>query len=228
MQRRRLSKERSTRHRRRSKEASEASVTPPPVPDMAAIARPLGGGGSPSLRSLFLFTLVLSLSLPSAASAACRADVKLGASKSSGKADIVWWIDTSGSMGEEAKYLKANINNFATYIEKAGIDYRIILVGYGLGVCFKPPLGGKDCEDSNLPKYTFVKQTIFSYVSVTQRTHSSLPKPPPAPAQACIRIIDPTLINHNGKRHASRIHHNITPRTNVHILLCTLFTGRPL
>ena len=158
---------------------------------------------------------------------AIAADHQVQESTSSSKADIVWWIDTSGSMGDEAKYLNANINNFATYIEKAGIDYRIILVGFGLGVCFKPPLGGKDCEDSNLPKYTFVKQTIGSYVSVTQRTHSSLPKPPPAPAQACIRIIDPTLINHNGKRHASRIHPNISPRTNVHILLCTLFTERP-
>jgi hypothetical protein len=142
---------------------------------MAAIARPLGGGGSPSLRSLFLFTLVLSLSLPSAASAACRADVKLGASKSSGKADIVWWIDTSGSMGEEAKYLKANINNFATYIEKAGIDYRIIMVGQtrgSIGVCVKPPLGAPGtwaapdfaCKKSNLPKYTFVDEYINSRV----------------------------------------------------------------
>ena len=147
----------------------------------------------------------------------CRADVKLSASKSSGKADIVWWIDTSASMGDEAKYLNANINNFATYIENAGIDYRLILVGesgkcikadktlcfpwkgdfwWGNGglkmeaifgavvlpICVAPPLGkgvlkkipvlrdgayyeAPGCEDSNLPKYTFVKQYIDSVVS---------------------------------------------------------------
>ena len=174
------------------------SATPPPVADMAAIARypsypsrpqrrctkqpssscprPRGGGGSPSLLSLFLFILSLTLSsLPSAASATCRADVKLSPSKSSGKADIVWWIDTSSSMKDAAKYVKANINDFATYIETAGIDYRIILVGQSrgsVGVCIKPPLGAPGtwaapdfaCKKSNLPKYTYVDALINSRV----------------------------------------------------------------
>ena len=238
VQRRRLSKERGTRQRRSSTEASEVSATPPPVADMAAIARcrypsyprsypsrrrctkrkqpssscprPRGGGGSHSLLSLFLFILSLTLSsLPSAASATCRADVKLSPSKSSGKADIVWWIDTSSSMKDAAKYVKANINDFATYIETAGIDYRIILVGQSrgsVGVCIKPPLGAPGtwaapdfaCKKSNLPKYTYVDALINSrvrqfrvigtptlpslslFVCMAQRAQETHPKPPPA------------------------------------------------
>ncbi len=88
------------------------------------------------------------------------AELNLKEQKVGGKVDVIWWIDTSGSMSQEAKYLNDNINAFATYIDGTTIDYRMILIGNGFGICVKPPLGGPGCTDG--PKFQHVKQTIGS------------------------------------------------------------------
>ncbi|MCO4762962.1 MAG: hypothetical protein KC502_15710 [Myxococcales bacterium] len=83
--------------------------------------------------------------------------------KAGGKVDIIWWIDTSGSMGQEAKYLNSNINAFATFIAASNIDYRVILIGKSIGsikVCVAPPLGGPGCTKG--PKFLPVQQYISS------------------------------------------------------------------
>lgn len=88
------------------------------------------------------------------------AELNLKEEKVGGKVDVIWWIDTSGSMSQEAKYLNDNINNFAKFIAGAAIDYRMILVGNGFGICVQPPLGGPGCTDG--PNFFHVKQTIGS------------------------------------------------------------------
>jgi hypothetical protein len=52
-----------------------------------------------------------------------------------GKLDILFWIDTSGSMTEEAKWLTQNLQGFADFIAKKGIDYNLMVMGTGLGLC---------------------------------------------------------------------------------------------
>ncbi len=88
------------------------------------------------------------------------AELNLKEEKVGGKVDIVWWIDTSGSMSQEAKYLNSNINAFAQFIAAAKVDFRMILVGNGFGICVQPPLGGPGC--SNGPQFQHVKTTIGS------------------------------------------------------------------
>jgi hypothetical protein len=88
------------------------------------------------------------------------AELNLKEEKVGGKVDVIWWIDTSGSMSQESKYLNQNINSFATFIQAANIDFRMILVGNGFGICVQPPLGGAGC--SNGPQFMHVKQTIGS------------------------------------------------------------------
>jgi hypothetical protein len=45
-----------------------------------------------------------------------------------GKVDIIWAIDASGSMWNEAITVSDNINNFANDIGNAAIDYRVVIV----------------------------------------------------------------------------------------------------
>ena len=88
------------------------------------------------------------------------AELNLKEEKVGGKVDIIWWIDTSGSMSQEAKYLNSNINAFAQFIAAAKVDFRMILVGNGFGICVQPPLGGAGC--TNGPQFMHVKSTIGS------------------------------------------------------------------
>jgi len=65
--------------------------------------------------------------------------------------DIVLIVDNSCSMGEEMKAVQTNINpSFAQPLTKAGLDYRVILIGeHGqpdqASLCIDPPLGGSSC-----------------------------------------------------------------------------------
>ena len=68
--------------------------------------------------------------------------------------DIVWVIDQSGSMGGEINSVRNNMNLFASYISKAKVDYRVILVASRYydkdnhQVCIPQPLAGPNCADS--------------------------------------------------------------------------------
>jgi len=60
--------------------------------------------------------------------AAC-ASVKAEASLTKKPVDIIFIIDNSGSMADEALAVNNNINtNFASIIDKSGLDYRVIMV----------------------------------------------------------------------------------------------------
>lgn len=78
--------------------------------------------------------------------------------------DIVWFVDNSGSMVEENRYVSMNLNLFARTMEDSGIDYRVVMVARRgtatLQVCVPPPLGGAACGDS--PRFRHIDQQVES------------------------------------------------------------------
>jgi len=77
-------------------------------------------------------------------------------------ADIIWAVDTSGSMVEEAAAVQSNINIFSQQIVKSGIDVHVaMLAAYQFlilpGICVPGPLGSGSCppngSDTNLPSF---------------------------------------------------------------------------
>jgi hypothetical protein len=55
--------------------------------------------------------------------------------------DIIWAIDNSGSMSEEAGLVQDQMNGFASSIFMSGIDYRVIVISAPDFVSVPPPLG---------------------------------------------------------------------------------------
>jgi len=83
-----------------------------------------------------------------------------------GKADIIIFVDTSGSMGQETKWVGQQLNNFANYLINANIDFVVIMIQKDTGcckLCIQPPLGGNGCKQNNPPKFihngTYVSST---------------------------------------------------------------------
>jgi hypothetical protein len=87
--------------------------------------------------------------------------------------DIVFLVDTSASMMQEALAVRTNLNGFSQQIIDAGIDVRIVMIaerGGWLGnpmiyVCIEPPLGAGNCPagpDTNLPTYLHVTEAVGS------------------------------------------------------------------
>lgn len=102
------------------------------------------------------------------ADSACAAEV-VAAKKQ--PIDIIWAIDTSGSMTAEIIQVKANINTqFADILGASGLDYQVIMLadrGTGsLQVCVAPPLGGFNCG-ANPPLFQAVDQTVASNNSLS-------------------------------------------------------------
>lgn len=65
---------------------------------------------------------------------ACALSVALGISASSHAviaSDVMWVIDTSGSMGDDISQVKTRIGDFNTAMTNAGIDVRYGLVSFG-------------------------------------------------------------------------------------------------
>ena len=70
-------------------------------------------------------------------------------------ADIIFAIDSSGSMGLEMAAVQTNMNAFSAQIAASGIDTHIVLIAQppGLfnippGICIEPPLGAGTCPGS--------------------------------------------------------------------------------
>jgi len=77
-----------------------------------------------------------------------------------GMADVVWFIDTSGSMKQEAAWLQQNVNAFAQHIANQNVSYRVILIAKGFDICVPPPLGGPNCTDG--PNFRHIKDKVGS------------------------------------------------------------------
>jgi len=73
--------------------------------------------------------------------------------------DIIWVVDTSGSMNEERAQVQGALNDFSTFIESAGIDEHVILLADPSEMTVPPPLG------TNPAKFLHVPQPIESHDS---------------------------------------------------------------
>jgi hypothetical protein len=84
--------------------------------------------------------------------------------------DILWAVDTSGSMSAETAAVNANLNRFATIMASSGLDYRVVMVarrGTGsLRVCVPPPLGGASCADS--ARFRHIDQSVGSFDALSR------------------------------------------------------------
>jgi hypothetical protein len=73
--------------------------------------------------------------------------------------DIVFAVDTSGSMVTEAAQVQMNINSFSQQIIDSGIDAHVVMLAANPflilpGICVPAPLGSGMCpDDNNLPNY---------------------------------------------------------------------------
>ncbi len=80
-------------------------------------------------------------------------NIPVEAKSVSGLADIVMFIDTSGSMKGETTIVKNNLNGFTNFIGNSGVDFRVILVAEGpngnFNLCVPPPLGDGNCGNTN-------------------------------------------------------------------------------
>lgn len=78
--------------------------------------------------------------------------------------DIVWFVDNSGSMVEENRYVSMNLNAFASILAATGLDYRVVMVARrgtaSLQVCVPPPLGGPSCADT--ARFRHIDQQVES------------------------------------------------------------------
>jgi hypothetical protein len=98
--------------------------------------------------------------------------------------DIVWAIDTSGSMIEEALLVQNNINSFSQQIVASGIDVHVVmLAGYPFfflpGICVPAPLGSGVCPpngtDTLLPHFWHHPTAIVESVDAAVKLVSLFP-----------------------------------------------------
>lgn len=79
--------------------------------------------------------------------------------------DIVFVIDNSGSMSNEIKSVRENINAFASKIANSGLDYRLFMISQkgtsSYAVCVPEPLANPNCE-TKPPRFYAINQTVAS------------------------------------------------------------------
>jgi hypothetical protein len=73
--------------------------------------------------------------------------------------DIIWVIDTSGSMTQERDLVQMKMNEFAANIGASGLDYHVIVIAGE--ICIPPPLAGPMCGDG--PNFRWVRNTVGSH-----------------------------------------------------------------
>jgi len=97
---------------------------------------------------------------------ACAATV---AQTAKSKVDIIFVIDSSGSMNAEMVQIKSNVNAFAAKIGGSGLDYTVTFVtpraktptATGNVICVPAPLAGANCADK-APTFFHVDQSVGS------------------------------------------------------------------
>jgi hypothetical protein len=79
--------------------------------------------------------------------------------------DIIFAIDTSGSMSDEKNFVQQNMNIFSQQIFLANIDHHVVMIADQSpdGPCINVPLGSGNCpNDSSPPEYQHVVQGVGS------------------------------------------------------------------
>jgi hypothetical protein len=69
--------------------------------------------------------------------------------------DIIWVVDSSGSMDNEAKRVQDNLNVFSDAMGKIGLDYHVVMITSSSFVKVPPPLGTS-------PNYKFIDRSVNS------------------------------------------------------------------
>ena len=69
--------------------------------------------------------------------------------------DIIWVVDSSGSMSNEAERVQENLNTFSGAIGMVGLDYRVVMITTSGYVAVPPPLGGS-------PNYLLIDRSVSS------------------------------------------------------------------
>lgn len=88
---------------------------------------------------------------PDCAVVAARAQTRLA------PADVVWVVDSSGSMENEAERVQANLNTFSAALDASGIDARMVMITDPDYVSVPPPLGDDPA------RYMFIDEGIGSH-----------------------------------------------------------------
>jgi hypothetical protein len=76
--------------------------------------------------------------------------------------DILFFIDTSGSMNQETDLVEEKINEFVRFITRSNIDYHVVMVGSDREVCVPPPLSAGGCPDTDTDRYLHVRRSVGS------------------------------------------------------------------
>lgn len=79
--------------------------------------------------------------------------------------DIIFVIDTSGSMSDEKNFVQQNMNIFSQQIFLANIDHHVVMIAEASpeGPCINVPLGSGACPaDTKLPEYLHVIEGVGS------------------------------------------------------------------
>ncbi|MFV8750530.1 hypothetical protein ACNOYE_08250 [Nannocystaceae bacterium ST9] len=79
--------------------------------------------------------------------------------------DIIFAIDTSGSMSDEKNFVQQNMNIFSQQIFLANIDHHVVMIADQSpdGPCINVPLGSGQCpDDSAPPEYLHVVDVVGS------------------------------------------------------------------
>ncbi len=87
--------------------------------------------------------------------AACASE-SVTAEEATAPVDIIWVVDSSGSMDDEAAAVQNALNDFSSYIASQSIDYHVILIGDPGAMSVPPPLGGG-------PRFLQVNQSVASH-----------------------------------------------------------------
>lgn len=77
--------------------------------------------------------------------------------------DIIFAVDTSGSMAQEAESVAANMNAFSQLIVDSGVDAHVVLIAAPT-MCIAPPLGSGQCSgaDENPDRFVHIDTTVGS------------------------------------------------------------------
>ena len=78
-------------------------------------------------------------------------------------ADIIFAVDSSGSMDEEIVFVQTQMNAFSQQIIASGVDVRVILIGDPSAICIGAPLGSGTCpNDTKMPNYIHIPTEVGS------------------------------------------------------------------
>ena len=79
--------------------------------------------------------------------------------------DIIFVVDTSGSMNDEKNFVQQNMNIFSQQIFLANIDHHVVMIAEASpeGPCINVPLGSGSCpNDSKPPEYVHIMEGVGS------------------------------------------------------------------